>query len=82
MAAMALSLIPLLANAQKMAPSFPLDITAKHALNPTLSFRERGLAVFRNPSLTAGGMDLQAGAERSEAQQRKPQTTTAGSAPG
>lgn len=52
------------------------------ALTPTLSPRERGLAVFRSESLTAGGMDLQADAERSKDQHRKPQPTTAGSAPG
>lgn len=46
---------------------FPSGITVTHALTPTLSLRERGLAVFRNQSLTAGGMNLQAGAGRSEA---------------
>ena len=65
MAAIALSSIPLLANAREIAPSFPFGINATRT--PTLSLRERGLAVFRNQSLTAGGMDLQAGAGRSEA---------------
>lgn len=76
MAAMALRLICFLANAGEMALSFPLGITAKRALTPTLSLRERGLAVralmFRDQSLIAGGMDLQASAERSEVQHRKP----------
>ncbi|WP_158895964.1 MULTISPECIES: hypothetical protein [unclassified Pseudomonas] len=86
MAAMALNSIRVLANARKMAPPFPFGIAAKHALTPTLSLRERGLIVrafiFRNQSLTLGGMDLQVGAERSEAQKHKPHSTIADSAPG
>ena len=83
MAAMALSSIRFQATARKNAAFFsPSGITATRALTPTLSLRERGLAVFRNQSLTAGGVDLQAGAERSGAQHRKPRPITAGSAPG
>ncbi len=86
MAAMALNSIRVLANARKMAPPFPFGINAKHALTPPLSLKERGLVVraftFRNQSLTLGGMDLQAGADHSEAQHRKPHPTTADSAPG
>lgn len=82
MAAIALSLIRFQAKAREMATPFPFGITATRALTPTLSLRERGLAVFRNQSLTAGGVDLQAGAKRSKAQHRKPRPITAGSAPG
>lgn len=84
MAAMALNSIRVLANARKMAPPFPFGINAKHALTPLP--QGEGLVVraftFRNQSLTLGGMDLQAGADHSEAQHRKPHPTTADSAPG
>ena len=83
MAAIALSSIRFQVTARENDASFsPSGITATRALTPTLSLRERGLAVFRNQSLTAGGVDLQAGTERSKAQHRKPRPTTAGSAPG
>ncbi len=42
MAAIALSSIRLQANIRKMALPFPFGTTAKHALTPTLSLRERG----------------------------------------
>ena len=55
MAAMALSSIRFQATARKNAAFFsPSGITATRALTPTLSLRERGLAVSRNQSLTAG----------------------------
>ena len=65
MAAMALNSIPFLANAWETTLPFPLRHHREARPAPTLSLRERELAarafVFRNQSLTVGGMDLQAG---------------------
>ncbi len=76
MAAMALNSIRFLANAREMALSFPLGITAKRALTPALSLRERGLAVraliFRNQSLIAGGWAYRLGRTQ---RHPKPQAT-------
>ena len=82
MAAMVLSLIPLLANARKNGASFPLGHRRDARPHPPPLPQGEGVSPFPQSGLTAGGMDLQAGAERSKAQHRKPQTTTVGSAPG
>ncbi len=85
MAAMALNLIPFLQTHGKTAPTFHSGTAAKRALTPTLSLRERGLAmrafVFRDQSLTVGEMDLWAGSSAAKPSTPGPFPSTAGSAP-